>query len=116
MPGADSDHVYDCYEKFQLSSTQYIYNRYSKTTVGQTTRQATRREIHEFTIRFREAKGYARLTGGPFNYGPLPGSADCRNLEFSYGGVKIPLSSCDSILNLAGGSYNQSGTVHRARA
>ena len=110
--GATSDdQVYDCYQKFQLSSTSYIYNRYSKATVG-TTNQSIRREVHEFTIRFREAKGYSRLTGGPYNYGPLPGGPECTNtpLQFSYGWVTIPLQSCSQIVNLAGGSYYQSGT------
>lgn len=110
-PDADDDHVYDCYEKFQRSSSEYIYNRYSKVTVGQTP-QAIRREVQEFTIRFREAKGYARLTGGPYNYGPLPGSVECSTGKFSYGGLEIPLVSCDEILNLAGGSYRQSGTKY----
>lgn len=110
-PGASDDQVYDCYEKFQKSSSEYIYNRYSKMTVGQTP-QAIRREVQEFTIRFREGKGYARITGGPYNYGPLPGSTECHNGSFSYGPLTIPLVACDSIQNLAGGSYYQSGTKY----
>lgn len=68
--------------------------------------------MHEFTIRFREAKGYARLKGGPYNYGPKPGSGDCNDLTFSYGPVSIPIKSCDSIKNMAVGSYYQSGTQY----
>lgn len=69
-----------------------------------------RREFHEYTIRFREARGYARLTGGPYSYGPLPGSANCSTGKFAYGGVEIPLTTCDHIVNLAGGNYHQTGT------
>ncbi|WP_412749083.1 hypothetical protein [Krasilnikovia sp. M28-CT-15] len=107
--GASDDQVYDCYEKFKKSSTEYIYNRYSKVTVGQTS-AAIRREVQEFTVRFREAKGYNRITGGPYNYGPRPGSLECNNAKFSYGGLDIPLVSCGGIENLAGGSYFQTGT------
>jgi len=102
------DQVYDCYQKFKLSSTSYIYNRYSKATVAQVS--GVRRELHEYTIRFREAKGYARITGGPYNYGPLPGSSNCSTGKFAYAGVEIPLRSCDSIANLAGGASHQTGT------
>lgn len=105
------DTVYDCFEKFKLSNTEYIYNRYSKATVTPAS-GTIRRELHELTIRFREAKGYSRVTGGPYNYGPLPSSVDCVNYEFSYGGVKIPIASCDEVTNVAGGSYYQSGSKY----
>lgn len=111
-PQTGPDTVYDCFEKYKLSNTEYIYNRYSKATVTQSAASTIRRELHEFTIRFREAKGYSRVTGGPYNYGPLPGSVDCVNYEFSFGGVKIPIASCAEIQNLAGGSYYQSGTKY----
>ncbi|MBU2669895.1 hypothetical protein KOI35_40930 [Actinoplanes bogorensis] len=109
--GANDDQVYDCYEKFKKSNSEYIYNRYSKMTVGQT-EAAIRREVQEFTIRFREAKGYSRITGGPYNYGPLPSSLECNNAKFSYGGLEIPLVGCGGIQNLAGGSYYQTGTKY----
>jgi hypothetical protein len=109
--GASDDQVYDCYEKFKKSNSEYIYNRYSKMTVGQT-EAAIRREVQEFTIRFREAKGYSRITGGPYNYGPLPSSLECNNAKFSYGGLEIPLVGCGGIQNLAGGSYYQTGTKY----
>jgi hypothetical protein len=109
VSGASDDQVYDCWEKFKKSNSEYIYNRYSKFTVGQTS-AAVRREVQEFTVRFREAKNYSRITGGPYNYGPLPGSVQCTQGKFSYGGLEIPLVSCGGIANLAGGSYHQTGT------
>jgi|GEM_PF-6718407 len=109
------DQVYDCYEKYKLSNTSYIYSRYSKGTLAKGP-SSLRREFHEYTIRYREYKGYGRIISGPHNYGPLPNSTECGSGEFSYGGVKIPLTSCASIENLAGGAYHQTGTRYKGHA
>lgn len=111
----NDDQVYDCYEKYKLSNSSYIYNRYSKATLAAAA-GGVRREIHEFTIRFRQYKNYSRITGGPYNYGPLPGSTDCNNGQFSYGVVTIPLTSCASIENVSGGNYYNSGTRYKGHA
>lgn len=101
------DQVYDCYEKYKNSSSSYTYNRYSKATLAPS---AGRREFHEFTIRFRQNKNFSRITGGPYDYGPLPGSTECNTGSVTVWGVMIPLSSCADIKNLAGGSYYATGT------
>ncbi len=108
------DQVYDCYEKYKISNSSYIYNRYAKGTLANGGVQ--RREFHEFTIRFRQHKNFSRITGGPYNYGPLPSSTECGAGQFSYGGVTIPLTSCASIKNLAGGSYFATGTRYTGHA
>lgn len=110
----NDDQVYDCYEKYKISNSSYIYNRYAKGTLADGGVQ--RREFHEFTIRFRQNKNFSRITGGPYNYGPLPSSTECGSGQFSYGGVSIPLSSCASIKNLAGGSYFATGTRYTGHA
>lgn len=109
----NDDQVYDCYEKYKLSNSSYIYNRYSKATLAA---NASRREIHEFTIRVRQHKNFSRITGGPYNYGPLPSSTECNSGQFSYGGVTIPLTSCASIQNVSGGSYYNTGTRYTGHA
>jgi hypothetical protein len=96
--------VYDCVEKFvdSSNSSAYAYNRY---TLFQRAPHNSglgdfRLEIIDATIRMRPSKGLeSRVTGGPYNYGPLPlescGSPFSFLVPFNSGAsLTVPVTTC----------------------
>lgn len=110
------DHyVYDCVEKWKISDTAWVYNRYTLFDPANSDNWLERDEIVEATIRTRPWKGYeSRATGGPYNYAPRP-SSTCTTytatIGFNAASLDIPLVSCNAKISVGPKSTDYSMTT-----